>query len=83
MANRFYGETPVLVWWAECVDLFDRLTSRNRARALSLLADGIRRRADRGFFPNGSVDRLWQHSSRAPARTWRCVEPELEMRIIG
>ena len=86
MPNRLYGEYPVLLWWAECVDLLSLLAPRNRARVLSLLADGVCRsaaRPDQQPSPVGPVDRLSQHRVRVHSRTWRCLETELGMRIIG
>ena len=88
MPTKFYGEYPVLLWWAECVDLLGLLTPRNRARVLSLLADGVRKSAAMPDHEPASAwpaDRLRSCGVRpqVPPRTWRCKEPGQKMRIIG
>jgi len=88
MPTESRGDYPVLLWWAECVDLLGLLTPRNRARVLSLLADDVRKGA---ILPVPESALVWPTGglsgcgvlAESPRRTWHCQEPRQEMRIIG
>ena len=79
---------PILLWWAECVDLLSLLTPHNRAQVLSLLADGVR--MDTGL-PDQEANTLPPSGRlldcapcrQASARTWRSGDPGQKVRIIG
>ena len=88
MRTQFPWDHPLLVWWAECVDMLDQMTPRNRARALSLVAEDIRHTLsttpDREVVPPWLINQLlgWEVFELSP-REWRIPQGDRGMRIVG
>jgi hypothetical protein len=88
MRTQFPWDHPLLLWWAECLDLVDQLTPRNRARALSLTAEDLRKTLatmpDREYVPPWLINELleWEVFELLP-REWHVSESEEQVRIVG
>jgi len=72
-------DLPLLAWWAGSVDALSRLTPRNRARALSLIAEA-QRQAQCQARETGARQGVRDPSSLP--RHWRFVLESGGVRII-